>query len=513
VTLVAAPVVGGAELVPGPLLAGGAASGAPARTFARWHQAVPRVASDHRPLVAAVQRSAYDLGSLRVLDPEYPERAVVAAGAPWYLALHGRDALLTAWMSLIVDPELALGTLETLARLQGAEVDERTEEQPGRIPHRVSFAPAGFGAGGGSAARGASYGAVDATPLFVMLLGELRRWGLAPEVVERLLPHADRALDWITGFGDRDGDGYVEYQRLTDRGQRHQAWKDSASPVILPGGSAARGPLALAEVQAYVYAAFRARAHFAVEAGDDGVARAWAGRASALRAAFNRDFWVDEAGWFALALDGDKRAVPALASNIGHCLWSGIVDEDKAAVVAKHLLSDDMFSGWGVRTLGVPSPGYDPLSPHAGAVWPHDNALCVAGLVRYGLVDEAHRVMLAQLEAADLDGGRPSVLCGFDRDDVGAPVRLPDPCAPRAWSAAAPLLHLRSLLRLDPNMPRGRLWLSPVLPDAVETLRVERIPLLGGTVTVSVDGSGVEVDDLPAGITVVAEPRRPLAAP
>jgi glycogen debranching enzyme len=437
---------------------------------------------------------------------------VLAAGAPWYLELHGRDALLTSWMSLIVDPELALGTLETLARFQGADSDERTEEEPGRILHRLRFGTAGFGAGADARARAVSYGSVDSTPLFVMLLGELRRWGLAYEVVDRLLPHADRALAWITEFGDRDGDGYVEYQRATDRGERHQGWKDSADPVHFPDGSTARGPLALAEVQAYVYAAYRARSHFAAEAGDDAAAETWRRRAADLRTAFNRDFWVDDAGWFALALDGDKQPVPALASDMGHCLWSGIVDEDKAAVVVKHLVADDLFSGWGVRTLGASMGAYDPLGTHTGAVWPHDNALCVAGLVRYGFVDEAHRLMLAQLDAADVHGGRLSVLCGFDRDDVAAPVRLPDACETRAWSAAAPLLHLRSLLRLDPYIPQGKLWLSPVLPEAIRSLRVERIPLLGGTVTVSVDGGDVDVADLPAGIEVLAEPRRPLAA-
>ncbi len=511
-TLVVAPVVAGAELVPGPLLAPGAPRSESARQLVRWHQGVPHIASDHQPLLAAVRRSARDLGSLRVLDPEYPGRAVVAAAAPWHLALHGRDALLTAWMSLIVDPELALGTLETLARLQGSDVDERTEEEPGRILHRVRFGAAGFTAPAGGTARPISYGSVDSTPLFVMLLGELRRWGMAHEVVDRLLPHADRALDWIVERGDRDGDGYVEYQRATDRGERHQAWKDSVAPVPLVDGTPARGPLALAEVQAYTYAAYRARAHFAVEVGDDEEARRWAARASDLRVAFNRDFWVDEAGWFALALDGDKAPVTTLASNIGHCLWSGIVDEDKAAVVVKHLLADDLFSGWGVRTLAASAAAYDPLGLHTGAVWPHDNALCVAGLMRYGFVDEAHRILLAQLGAADRDGGRMSVLCGFDREDLGAPVRFPDACETRAWSAAAPLLHLRSLLRLDPYVPQGKLWLSPVLPEAIRSLRVERIPLLGGTVTVSVDGDRVEVEDLPSAIEVVAEPRRPLAA-
>ncbi|HEX6416938.1 MAG TPA: glycogen debranching N-terminal domain-containing protein [Acidimicrobiales bacterium] len=506
-----APVVGGSDLVPGHLLARDMAGGGSDRRV-RWRRAMPHVVSDHQPLLAAVRRSADDLEALRVLDPEFPGRAVVAAATPWYRALHGRDALLTAWMSLILDPELALGTLETLARFQGTEVDERTEEEPGRIPHRLRFGTAGFGAEAGGAARVVGYGSVDATPLFVMLLGELRRWGLAPEVVDRLLPHADRALEWITRHGDRDGDGYVEYQRPTDRGERHQGWKDSGSPVRFPGGAPAEGPVALAEVQGYVYAAYRARAHFAAEAGDERAAAAWSARAADLRVAFNRDFWLEDAGWYALALDGDNVPVPALASNIGHCLWSGIVDEDKAASVVKHLMSDDLFSGWGVRTLATSMPAFDPLAAHEGAVWPHDNAVCAAGLVRYGFVDEAHRLILAQLDAAEAHRGRATVLCGFDRDDLAHPVRFPDACDARAWSAAASLLHLRSLLRLDPNVPQGRLWLSPVLPPAVGSLRVERIPLLGGTVTVAVEGDRVEVSDVPGGIAVVAEPRRPLAA-
>jgi hypothetical protein len=505
-TLVVAPVLAGAEVLPGSLLGPESVRGGSTDRLARWSRHVPQVASDHAGLLTAVRRGASDLGGLRVVDPDVPGHAVIAAGAPWHMALYGRDSLLAAWMSLIVDPELALATVETLARFQGTEADDRTESQPGRILHRLRF-----GTPGVTPAQIVSFGAVDTTPLFVMLLGELRRWGLAPEVVERLLPHADRALDWITTFGDRDGDGYVEYQRPTDRGERHQAWKDAGDPVRRADGSPARGPLAPAEVQGYTYAAFQARAHFATEAGDEPLAALWRDRAAALRRAFNRDFWVEDAGWCALALDGDKQPVGGLTSNIGHCLWSGIVDEDKAAALAKHLLADDLFSGWGVRTLGASMAAFDPLDPHLGAVWPHDNALCVAGLMRYGFVDEAHRLVLAQLEAAEARGGRMAALAGFDRDDVAGPVHLPD-SGTRAWSAAAPFLHLRSLLRFDPNVPQGKLWLSPVLPAAIRSLRVDRIPLLGGSVTVAVEDGEVSVDDLPPGVEVVARPRRPLAA-
>jgi len=505
-SIVVTPIVAGAELAPRYPLGAPVERSESGRRLDRWQRGVPEVASDHHGLLGTLRRSAHDLGSLRVLDPDFPERAVVAAGAPWFLALHGRDAIFAAYMSLILDPELALGTVETLARFQGRDVDERTEEQPGRIVHRLGFGSMGFGQGPDAV----SYGSADATPLFVMLLGELRRWGLAPEVVDRLLPHADRALDWITSFGDRDGDGYVEYQRTTDRGERYQTWKDSPDPIRFPDGQPARGPLALAEVQGYVYAAFRARSHFAAEAGDAAGAAHWRAVAAELQGGFNRDFWIDDAGWVALALDGEKRQVGSLASNIGHCLWTGILYEDKAAIVAKQLVSDDLFSGWGLRTLAVSMGGYDPVGPHRGAVWPHDNAACVAGLVRYGFVDEAHRLLMAQLEAAEADGGRLSVLCGFDRNDLRAPVRYPDPCTTRAWSAAAPLSFLRSLLRLDPWIPQGKLWLDPVLPAAIRRLRVERIPLLGGRITVTVEGDSVEVEDLPPGIELISAPRRPL---
>jgi glycogen debranching enzyme len=505
-SLVVTPIVAGAELAPLYPLRAPVERSEPGWRLDRWQRGVPEVTADHHGLLATLRRSAHDLGSLRVLDPDFPERAVVAAGAPWFLALHGRDAIFAAYMSLILDPELALGTVETLARFQGTDVDERTEEQPGRMVHRLGFGSMGFGQGPDAV----SYGSVDATPLFVVLLGELRRWGLAPEVVDRLLPHADRALEWITTFGDRDGDGYVEYQRSTDRGERHQSWKDSTDAIRLPEGQPATGPLALAEVQGYVYAAYRARSHFAAEAGDAAGAAHWRAVAAELQGGFNRDFWIDDAGWVALALDGDKRQVGSLASNIGHCLWTGILYEDKAAIVAKQLVSDDLFSGWGLRTLAASMGGYDPVGPHTGAVWPHDNAACVAGLVRYGFVDEAHRLLMAQLEAAEADGGRLGVLCGFDRNDLRAPVRFPDPCTTRAWSAAAPMSFLRSLLRLDPWIPQGKLWLDPVLPAVIRRLRVERIPLLGGRVTVTVEGDSVEVEDLPPGIELISAPRRPL---
>jgi glycogen debranching enzyme len=480
---------------------------AAAERLARWRSSMPMIETDDRQLRAALAQSADDLGMLRVEDPDVPERVVIAAGAPWSMRLHGRDALLTAWMALLVDPDVGLGALETLARFQGAKVDPRTEEEPGRIPHSLGFSGGpGLGFGGGL-----SYGAVDSTPLFVMLLGELRRWGLAPEPVERLLPHADRALEWVVDHGDRDGDGYVEYQRPTDRGRLHQGWRDAPGSIRFADGTHAQGPIALAEVQGYVYAAFVARAHFAREAGDTTASASWRGRADALRERFNRDFWLDGEGYVAMGLDREKQQIDGIGSSAGHCLWTGILDEDKAALVAQRLLSPELFSGWGVRTLATTNVGYNPLSYQVGSVWPHDNAIIAAGLMRYGFVSEAQRVIGGMLDAAAaFDGRLPELFAGFDRGEFEFPVSYPSSCSPQAWAAAAPLSFLRTLLRLEPWVPAGRVRLAPALLPSLGRLRVEGVPLLGARCTVEVDGDETKVSGLPGEIDLVLEPRSAL---
>ena len=482
---------------------------APAHRLERWRAEGPAVTTDHSSLGEAVGRSVEDLGALRIFDPAHPDRPVVAAGAPWFMTLFGRDSLLASWMSLILSPDLARGVLETLGDLQGKRVDPETEEQPGRILHEVRFgASSSLALGGGHV----YYGTADATPLFVMLLGELRRWGLGEDVVARLMPHADRAMAWIEEYGDADGDGYVEYERMTPRGLVNQGWKDSWDGVPFADGRLAEPPIALAEVQGYTYAAYLARAYFAAEAGDDATADRLRAKASALRERFNADFWLPEKGYYALALDRDKRPVDALASNMGHCLWTGIVDEDKAASVAAHLLSPEMFSGWGVRTLATTMASYNPISYHCGSVWPHDNAIAVAGLVRYGFVEEAHRIVLAMLDVASATGGRlPELFSGLAREQVPVPVPYPTSCSPQAWASAAPLMFLRSLLRFDPWVPKGRAWLSPELPAEIGSLTVDRVPLGAQRLRISVTGSSVEVDPVPTGIELMRTPRQPLS--
>jgi glycogen debranching enzyme len=503
------PVIDGDDIEPRYVCGQPVEAAMPHQRLDQWRQAVPAVETDYEAFQQAVTKGAEDLGALRLFDPDFPERAVLAAGAPWFMTLFGRDSLLTSWMALIVDPTLAEDVLQTLARFQGTKVDPRNDEEPGRILHEMRFGEApSLSLGGGSV----YYGTADATPLFVMLWGELRRWGLAREVVDSLLPAADRALAWIEQYGDRDGDGYVEYKRASDKGLANQGWKDSWDAIRFADGRLARAPIALCEVQGYVYGAYLARAHFADELGDTDTAARYRSKAAALKRSFNRDFWIEERGWFAMGLDADKRQIDALASNIGHCLWTGIVDEDKAPLVAERLLSSEMFSGWGIRTLSSDMTGYNPVSYHIGSVWPHDNALIVAGLTRYGFVDEAQRVIMAMLDAAVHFGGRlPELFGGLSRHEVPFPVTYPSSCSPQAWAAASPLLFLRSMLRLDPWVPHGKVWLDPVLPKRIGRLRVDRIPLAGRRVTVDVDHDTVSVEGL-GDIELLLNPRDPLTA-
>jgi len=486
----------------------------PARRLAEWRRRSPLLLTSDERLAATFATSTEDVGSLRIFgrgsndhgEPE--EQAVIAAGAPWFMTLFGRDSLITSWMLLPLDASLALNTLRTLASLQGEREYPLTEEQPGRILHETrSGRDASLALGGGSV----YYGTVDATPLFVMLLGELARWGLPADVADELLPHADRALDWIVNYGDRDGDGLVEYQRATEQGLVNQGWKDSFDAITFASGLIAEPPIALAEVQGYVYAAYLARAHFARERGETELARHWTEKARTLRREFNRAFWLPDRGYFALGLDGDKRPIDSLGSNVGHCLWTGIVDRDKAEPVAKHLTSRQMFTGFGIRTLAADMGAYNPMSYHNGSVWPHDNAICAAGLMRYGFIPQAQQVATGILEAADRFGHRlPELFCGFDRGDFAAPVSYPTSCSPQAWAAAAPFLLLRTLLRFDPAVPAGKVWCAPQVPERLLPLRVEALHIGEHRVSVDVSRAGWRIDGLPPSMRLIRRARSPL---
>ncbi|NKX54124.1 amylo-alpha-1,6-glucosidase [Arthrobacter mobilis] len=465
-----------------------------ARRYQAWERYVPELHLSNTEIEQTLRRSSEDLGSLRMFDQDHPGRVVVAAGAPWFMALFGRDSLIASWMSLSIDPSLARGTLQTLAELQGRQVNPDTEEEPGRILHEVRLGvTAGLALGNGTA----YYGTADATPLFVILLAELDRWGLERQVRDQLLSHADRALDWIRDYGDRDGDGFVEYQRATAHGLINQGWKDSWDGINFADGTLAQAPIALCEVQAYVYGAYIGRAMLAITDGDRALAAEWGRRAAALKERFNEQFWLPDKGYYAIALDKDKRPVDACASNMGHCLWTGIVDEDKAPLVAERLMSPEMFTGWGIRTLASDMGAYNPVSYHNGSVWPHDSTLVAAGLMRYGFVEKSLRLVTGLFEAAGhFDGRLPELFCGFDKSEYSPPVPYPTSCSPQAWAAASPLHLLRIMLRMDPCFPTGELWLSPVIPPGFGSFEASNVLLGSSRLALSADGNEFNIEGL-----------------
>lgn len=474
----------------------------PAARQAGWEENVPRLATDVAGLGTAFDHAADDLGALRLFEPGDPDEPVIAAGAPWFMTLFGRDSILTSWMALLVDPSLARSTAHVLARLQGTKDVDDSEEQPGRILHEVRFSR---GPSLALADGDIYYGSVDATPLFVMLVHELWRWGVPLEELQPLFPAVDAALAWLQGPGDPDGDGYVEYMRRTPDGLANQGWKDSFDGVSFANGSLPEPPIALAEVQAYAYGAWNAGAALSIAAGNHVEGARRAAIAEALQWGFDQDFWLPDQGAYAIALDRDKKPVDGLASNMGHCLWAGIIkDRKKAASVARWLVSPELFSGWGVRTLATTMERYNPLSYHNGSVWPHDTAICVAGLRRAGFVDEALTLAGGLLAAVQATGGRlPELFAGITSDEMPVPVPYPASCSPQAWASAAPLLVMRALLGLDPDVPNRRLKIDPVLPPGSTKLHVTDLPLGGTRVAIEVEGDAVAVRGLPRGLALI----------
>lgn len=406
---------------------------------------VPRLETDHVGLIQAYAQSIPDLRALEMThqDGHYS----LAAGLPWFMALFGRDSIISALQTKILGPNLMTGTLKTLARLQARDRDDASDAEPGKIPHEVRegeqtifelVRPQQY------------YGSVDSTPLFLVLFAEAYRWTGDLTLVEALLPAAEAALAWIDEHGDSDGDGFVEYQRRTPNGLFNQSWKDSHDSISFAGGELAKPPIAAAEVQGYVYAAKSQMADVYRALGREDRAARLAEEAAALKKRFDEAFWMPEAGYYAIALDSRMRQVDSIASNAGHLLWSGIVELDRAEQVRQRLLAPDMFSGWGIRTLSTEMARYDPVSYHNGSVWPHDNSIIVAGLARYGFTAEADEVICSMLDATSAlpDHRLPELFAGYPRRELSFPVGYPSANAPQAWASGAIIHFVETLLRV-----------------------------------------------------------------
>jgi len=447
-----------------------------------------------------VQASVGDLEALRVTVPGR-DMSYIGAGAPWYMALFGRDALLTAFEALLLGPELALDTLDALAAFQGTATDATTGEEPGKILHELRTGHSGIF---GLRPWQPYYGSVDATPLFVVLLGEVHRWGAPVERVRALLPAARAAVAWCETNSGRHPCGFLTYE-ADEHALQNQGWKDSADAMVHADGSLARGPIALVEAQAYHWRALRELAALERALGDDGAAAQLLDRSDHLRTRIAQDYWSADRRLLAMALDGAGRPLAVASSNAGHCLWMGALDQPTGAEVADLLCSPAVNAGWGIRTLGAGERAYDAMSYHCGSVWPHDSALVIDGLARYGRSDDAGRLIAGLLDAAEHHGWRlPELYAGYGRDEVPAPVPYPVACSPQAWSAAAPLHLLRTLLRIEADVPAGTVSVGPALADV--TLRVEGIRLGEHRLDVTVDDGRIDAHADPP-LRILQKPR------
>jgi glycogen debranching enzyme len=446
----------------------------PAAAYRSWREGMAGVATDYEPFDRLIGRSVADLRLLLDEGPG-PGEHYLAAGVPWFTTLFGRDALIAAYEAIAMRPALAVSTLEVLAARQATADDPANDANPGKMLHELRT---GEMARTGELPFGRYYGSVDATPLWLILLGETFAWTGDMALVDRLWPHALAALEWIDRYGDLDGDGFVEYQRRAPLGLLNQGWKDSRDSVRDRAGHPVEAPIALAEVQGYVHEAKLRMADLARRRGEDELAARLEREAAVLRTRFDEAFWVEDLGYYAMALGRDRRPADALTSNIGQALWGGIVAPARARAVVDRLTHEDSDSGWGIRTYAAGQPGYNPLGYHTGSVWPHDNALIVAGMKRYGFDAEAADLASRIFEAARHfpDGRMPELFCGFARREVDVPVPYPVACSPQAWSAAAPLLVMRTMLGMRASAADGTLELfRPHLPTWLGKLTVTNL--------------------------------------
>ncbi|MBX6750919.1 MAG: amylo-alpha-1,6-glucosidase [Micromonosporaceae bacterium] len=480
----------------------------PAPGPAEWSR--PRLVADDRRLVRLLERSLDDLAALRLVEPGHPEDTFLGAGVPWFLTLFGRDSLWAARMLLPFGTDLARGTLRVLARRQGRRLDSASGEAPGKIMHELRYGSL-FGLTAESAPV-VYYGTIDATLLWIDLLHEAWRWGLAEADVAALLPNLQAALGWLADHADPDGDGFLEY--IDDsRGLANQGWKDSADAVRFRDGRRAQAPIALCEVQGYAYQAAMGGAALLEAFGLPDAAR-WREYAAALAQRFRDRFWVDgpDGPYPALALDRDKRPVDALTSNIGHLLGTGLLNAEESARVARHLASPAMSGGYGLRTMSADSGGYNPLSYHCGSVWPHDTAIVLARLARDG--HDAAAAVLAEglLSAAEAFGYQlPELYGGDDRTAWGRPAPYPASCHPQAWSAAAGVAILQAALGIYPDVPHGTVHMRPLAGAPLGAIDLHGLRIAGAEIAAAVTRDGqASLTGLPASLRVVVPTPTPV---
>ena len=445
-----------------------------ARGLDKWIDRAPRLQCDWDPMKTTYQRSLVDLAALRFSTLTMPNHALPAAGLPWFMTLFGRDSILTSLQALPFTPELAASTLRALGERQGSRIDDFRDEDPGRILHEMRY---GELTAFEERPHSPYFGCADATPLYLVLLDEYERWTGDTKLVRELEFQARAALNWIDEYADLQGNGYVSYQRRNEKtGLENQCWKDSWDSISYRDGTLPGFPRATCELQGYAYDAKVRGARLARMVWHDPVlAERLEHEAADLKRRFNRDFWVKDREYFAVALEADGRQVDSLTSNIGHLLWSGIVDKSKAPAVVRHLMGPRLFSGWGIRTQAEGEGRYNPIGYHVGTVWPFDNSFIAWGLRRYGFKDEAARVAAGILQAAHcFDGRLPEAFGGYARPMTQFPVQYPTACSPQAWSTGTPLLLLRTMLGLEPT--GDHLIVDPVLPLDIGRLELLDIP-------------------------------------
>ncbi len=441
-------------------------------TFARWESNSSSFETENDVFDEMLKTGIGDFHALQIPDGE---QHIIAAGIPWFATMFGRDSIIAAYQSLSLNPQLAVDTLRVLARYQGKEYNDWRDEEPGKIAHEYRD---GEMTRDGEMPFGPYYGSIDATPLFLILLSETFNWTADDQLVEELLPNAYAALEWIDKYGDLDGDGFVEYLRRSPKGLINQGWKDSWDANMHRDGSIAQPPIALCEVQGYVYDAKFRMSSLLRNFGDVKTADRLKREAADLARRFDKAFWIPSRGFYAMALDAEKRPLEVISSNPGHLLFTRIINKDRARIVANRLMRDDMFSGWGWRTMSEAERVFNPLSYHRGSVWPHDNSIIAHGMAVNEMRQGALRVLTSMFQAAlsFRDYRLPELFCGVQRREFDKPVHYPVSCSPQAWASGAIFLMLSSVLGLRPSAPRKELnIINPELPDWLEHLHIRKL--------------------------------------